>query len=1098
MKFFTNKNITKKLIIMSVFLILFTFAYPKDVKAISTEEITNTILTGTAKLFFSIFDGAMETLNSIFMGYDSGGIIYLSPENIIKGKFILTEANIFKNTNINDYYDTSTEAKFGRDTNEYSNKIYNGRVNLRKNILGWYYNLRNLAIVAMLSILVYVAIRMILSSVSSDKAKYKMMLKDWLVAVCLIFVMHYIMIAVLGITDTITQAISGGNSTNMAQKTRSEISSLLFSIDYEEKSDKEVSDDLSKCWGKIFVYAAIFVFTLIFTIKYIIRALTIIFLTLLAPISCITYPIDKMGDGKSQAFDFWFKEFFMEVIIQPFHLLLYMVLIGASLEMADANIVYSIMCFAIMLPAEKFIKQMFGINEKLGSPLADMASVAAASGLAKKAAGMLRSGNNGKKGGNSSNSDNDDAESALPPRQKSSLDAYNEGEGNSDNGNGSQQQRVTSGNNSSNYDDDQATTTAGGNNGELSGSNDSQVDAGINDINRQIDREALEEQIADGQINPQDLTPEQQALLGNNNENSNVPNENPSRRDSTNEISNANNTNQQEIDNNKNNNKQLEEEQNNIEDSTQNNNNQLPENERTSIQRKREPKPVRKLQQARNAIKTEIGKGVRKKYGTTRVRGKNGLGVRALKSAPKALGKVLSGATRLTLAGGAAGILGMMALATGDYKKVLGAVGAGAALGNAAGKKINGYRTNINGKIGKYSQVGIDAMKGENSKREEQKQKYMQNQKERNYVEQYLQDKNGYIPSGKEINEEMEKRWNYQEAGITDRDIIDSARDLAEQKEIDFLNGADYTEEQRNNYNDTEQMLFDNQEGMDSQIRYRDAYEQLQKGDMTNEEFNREFGEGEAEKARDHQIMEDKAQGKRKMFENQALYAASIANSISKSDFMDKKKMQNLQESNIQDYMQACKAQGKSCTRAQAESLVNSAINDAAKIKGIKSGANLPDVELKPKTQTQSQQHSKEQAKPQSTTKPQSQTKTISQPQQQTKSVSQNQEQPQSPTQPKTQPQNNVQVERKGRKTKTETGRSTRNADTQQRKEVNKREIAGSGHQENRQGEKSTNGMTKGVRDSKGSQKGISSTNRNQQIGGPTNKNVNKNNGPIV
>lgn len=63
---------------------------------------------------------------------------------------------------------------------------------------------------------------------------------------------------------------------------------------------------------------------------------------------------------------------------------------------------------------------------------------------------------------------------------------------------------------------------------------------------------------------------------------------------------------------------------------------------------------------------------------------------------------------------------------------------------------------------------------------------------------------------------------------------------------------------------------------------------------------------------------------------------------------------------------------------------------------------------------------------------------------------------------------------------------------------MNKREIAGSGHQENRQGEKSTNGMTKGVRDSKGSQKGISSTNRNQQIGGPTNKNVNKNNGPIV
>ncbi len=1025
MKFFTNKNITKKLIIVLAFLTLFNFCYPKTVRAeITIQDIKNTLLTGTAELFFSIFDGVMQKLNNVFMGYSSNGVLYLSPENIIKGKFILMEPNIFKGVDKTKYFDTDGNHGTG---GTYSASIINAKTKLRETVLGWYYNIRNLSIVAMLSILVYVAIRMILSSVSSDKAKYKMMLKDWLVAICLIFVMHYIMTGVLGISEMITQSISGGSSTNMAQKERREINNRLFNIKYEgeDKSSQEISEELSDLWGHLFIYGAILTFTLIFTVKYLIRAITITFLILLAPISCITYPIDKMGDGKSQAFDFWFKEFFMEIIIQPFHLLLYMVLIGAASEMADTNIIYTIICFAVMLPAEKFIKQMFGINEKLGSPLADMASVAAASGLAKKAAGMLGRGNNGKKGGNSSSSDNDDSENTLPPRQKSSLDAYDEGEENGDGGNGSQQQRVTSGNNSSNYDDDQTTPTASGNNGELNSSNDSQVDAGINDINRQIDREALEEQIADGHIN------------------------------------------QQEIDN-----------------SNEENNNQLPENEMTSIQRKREPKPVRKLQQARNAIKTEIGKGVRKKYGTTRVRGKNGLGVRALKSAPKALGKVLSGATRLTLAGGAAGILGMMALATGDYKKVLGAVGAGAALGNAAGKKINGYRTNINGKIGKYSQVGIDAMKGENSKREEQKQKYMQNQKERNYVEQYLQDKNGYIPSGKEINEEMEKRWNYQEAGITDRDIIDSARDLAEQKEIDFLNGADYTEEQRNNYNDTEQMLFDNQEGMESQIRYRDAYEQLQNGDMTNEEFNKEFGEGEAEKARDHQIMEDKAKGKRERFENQALYAASIANSNSKSDFMDKKKMENLRESNIQDYMQACKAQGKTCTRAQAENLVDSAINDAARIKGIKSGANLPGAELKPKTQTTQQE------------KPQSQ------PQQET----------------------NEQRERRGRMTRIDEERrnqrksvAQRRNESQRKREEEKRKLANDEHQENKQGDK-------GVKDSQGRTREVKRINTNQPrsgqtrtntnkspmggttrtntskspIGGPTNTNVNQNNGPIV
>ena len=910
MKFFTNKNITKKLIIVLAFLTLFNFCYPKTVRAeITIQDIKNTLLTGTAELFFSIFDGIMEKFNNVFMGYDENGVIYLSPENIIKGKFILMEANIFKTVDKSNYYDTDGTHGAGR---KYTTDIISAKTTLRKTVLGWYYNIRNLAIVAMLSILVYVAIRMILSSVSADKAKYKMMLKDWLVALCLIFVIHTIMIGVLGVTDMITGAISGGKSTNMAQKERTEINNKLFSIKYEgeDKTSQEISEELSDLWGHIFIYAAILVFTVIFTIKYLIRAITITFLILLAPVGCITYPIDKMGDGKSQAFDFWFKEFFMEVIIQPFHLLLYMVLIGAAVDMADTNIIYTIICFAIMLPAEKFIKQMFGINEKLGSPLADMASVAAASGLAKKAAGMLKGANNGKKGGSSSSS-SEDSENALPPRQRASMEDYDEGE-RDDNGNNNQQQRVTAGNNN-----EQEILQGEDNNRQLNTQNNNQNGTGI-------DGETLENPIADGQADSENLTPEQQSLLGNDN---------------------VDNSNEEEKYGN-------EQEENNADLTSNANNDELQKAEKTPIQRQG-AKPVRKLQQARNAIKTEIGKDVRKKYGTTSAKG---LGKRALKAAPRALGKVLNGATRLTLAGGAAGILGMMALATGDYKKVLGAVGAGAALGNAAGKRINGYRTNINGRIGRYSQVGKEALKGEDKKRKEQKQKYIQNQKERNYVEQYLQDKNGYIPSGREINEEMEKRWKYQEAGITDRNIIDNARDLAEQKETDFLNNAGYTEEQRKNYNNTEQKLYDNQEGVDSQIRYKDAYEQLQKGEMTNEEFNKEFGEGEAEKARDHQIMEDKVRGKREMFEKQSLLSAGIASEYSKSDFMDRKKMENLQESRINDYMLAYKAQGKTCSREHAEMVVNSAINDAAKIRGVKSGANLPGIEERPNTQPHSQQ----------------------------------------------------------------------------------------------------------------------------------------------
>ena len=51
----------------------------------------------------------------------------------------------------------------------------------------------------------------------------------------------------------------------------------------------------------------------------------IVFLILVAPITAITYPIDKISDGKAQAFNMWLQEFLYEVIIQPFHLLIYVV-----------------------------------------------------------------------------------------------------------------------------------------------------------------------------------------------------------------------------------------------------------------------------------------------------------------------------------------------------------------------------------------------------------------------------------------------------------------------------------------------------------------------------------------------------------------------------------------------------------------------------------------------------------------------------------------------------------------------------------------------------------------------------------------------------
>ena len=99
MNVFTNTKKFKKLIIVLVFLLLFNFCYPNTVKA---GEIKDNILVGAGELFYGIFDGILKIANRVFVGSevkttdDVEEEIVLTPENIIKGKFLLMDANIFR------------------------------------------------------------------------------------------------------------------------------------------------------------------------------------------------------------------------------------------------------------------------------------------------------------------------------------------------------------------------------------------------------------------------------------------------------------------------------------------------------------------------------------------------------------------------------------------------------------------------------------------------------------------------------------------------------------------------------------------------------------------------------------------------------------------------------------------------------------------------------------------------------------------------------------------------------------------------------------------------------------------------------------------
>lgn len=242
--------------------------------------------------------------------------------------------------------ETKTEEVYEKTSTAYT---------LRPIIATWYIALRNLALVGLLSVLLYVGIRIIISTTSQDKAKYKKMLMDWLTAILILFVLHYLMVFIINITQRITELFTVSNiSIDGTDR---------FITNIRNMATGNNNDSYFTYFGYVIMYVALAILTVIFTIQYIKRLVFIAFLTMVAPLIALTYPIDKIKDGQAQAFSIWIREYVFNCLLQPVHLLLYTIFIESASQLVNINPVYAIIVLAFFIPAEKFFRRMFGFEK---------------------------------------------------------------------------------------------------------------------------------------------------------------------------------------------------------------------------------------------------------------------------------------------------------------------------------------------------------------------------------------------------------------------------------------------------------------------------------------------------------------------------------------------------------------------------------------------------------------------------------------------------------------------------------------------------------------------------------------------------------------
>ena len=372
-----KKMLIKFITVLSVIILIMNFCITPSVHAGFLDGLLESVIGLFTMPIRAVAVGVARGINALTAGLayiegatDTGTVSsFITPFDVLFNKVKVFEINFFDITTGN-----TPEAK----------SVVN---QIRLGVAGWYFALRTIAASILLCMLIYVGIRMAITTIATDKAMYKKMLVDWCSSMALLFLLHYIMIFTINVNNAIINALSTGVNAEIIEKTYE----LIMGIALQWFDPDSIAATVVYC---MLVWQTL---GLVFT--YFNRWLKLAFLTIIAPLVTITYSIDKMGDGKAQALGNWLKEYIYTILIQPFHCVVYMTLIDIGFGMLTESVgadtgrvlaasVISILCVRFTKDAEQLVRKIFAFK--------DDGSTGLGAGLAIATAGLMQAKNIGK------------------------------------------------------------------------------------------------------------------------------------------------------------------------------------------------------------------------------------------------------------------------------------------------------------------------------------------------------------------------------------------------------------------------------------------------------------------------------------------------------------------------------------------------------------------------------------------------------------------------------------------------------------------------------------------------------------------------------
>ena len=304
--------------------------------------------------------------NFVTAALDTGTAMFDSEKRFSIKKAVFNELSIL---NVN-FFDLNDSYELGIGSNKDTINQSKIIITLKEKVAGWFYISRLLAIIISLIVLLYVGIRMSLSTIASEEARYKKMLIDWAMSMAIIFLLPYLMLFMIKIYESLEDILY---TIKKAVETKSTYTVIKGGSAEEVTGVKAFEDTILDSVYKafefeggmrIFLYSLFFWFITAMHIKFFLayfkRTFTVYFLAIISPFITVTYPIDKMGDGKAQAFENWLKEFFINLFIQPIHAAIYIVFVFTAGRIAEKAPMVAMIFLLSLSEVEKIVRKVFG------------------------------------------------------------------------------------------------------------------------------------------------------------------------------------------------------------------------------------------------------------------------------------------------------------------------------------------------------------------------------------------------------------------------------------------------------------------------------------------------------------------------------------------------------------------------------------------------------------------------------------------------------------------------------------------------------------------------------------------------------------------